>query len=290
MTSPLPRVTAIDAPETYQLPARPQQASAAVMDAYRQTQFMLSGDLELFAEAMNLQVRLITDARPVKYRTHELAAITALWSRTYGYLSDTALLVTRGSYPSTLPLVRAACEAIAAQVGLRGGEMGEHAQWLASTLEPNEEFKAFEFELGRYFPGSVLANDAVLRGIYRPASDLGRPAFGASLLQVGPESNNNRLSVTFADASFHLGWAELTLGWLIALALRQIQVIIDAEGVFPVSDEVKGAYNGLRERIEKTLANGDRCKVEEVVRESDRRYLVHNFRRSAGGAPKRIVL
>jgi hypothetical protein len=196
----------------------------------------------------------------------------------------------RGSYPSTLPLVRSACELIAAEEALRGGEADEHAKWLFGTLSPNETFKAYDFELGRFFSGEVLAGDAVLRGIYRPASDLGRPNFGATLLQVAPESNNNRLAIAFADASFHLGWAEIVLGWLLALAGRQLRVIVDAEGTFPVSEEVRVAYDALQRRIDAALARDDRARVEEVEEGNNRRYLVHDFRRSSSAAPKKIIL
>ena len=123
-----------------------------------------------------------------------------------------------------------------------------YTQWLSHTLEPDETFKAFEFELGRYFAGEVIASDAVLRAVYRPVADLGRPNFGATLLQVAPESNNNRLAIAFADTSFHLGWAELTLGWLLALAGRQCRVIVDAEGIFPIVDDTRAATKRCRPR------------------------------------------
>jgi hypothetical protein len=261
-----------------------------VLDAYRQTQFVLGGDLSLFAEAMNLQIRLVKDAYPSKYRTHALAAMIGLWSRTYFFLGDALLLTTRGSYPSALPLVRTACELIAAAEALRGGEMDEHSKWLFSTLAPDETFKAFEVELGRFFAGEVLAADPTLRAIYRPASDLGRPNFGATLLQVAPESNNLRLAIAFADASFHLGWAELILGWLLALAARQLRVIVDADTIFPISDEARVAHEALQHKVEAALARDDRCRVEEVEQGNNRRYLVHDFRRAASGAAKKILL
>jgi hypothetical protein len=290
MNLPPQRVSPISSPETYVLPGRPQGATDASLDAYRQTQFLLGPDLELFAEAMNLQLQLVKDAYPSKYRTHALAAIMALWSRSFSYLADSLLLATRGSYMSTIPLVKAMTEVIAAQEGLRAGEMEDHHKWLAETLRPDEAFKAFEFELGRYFAGSVLAGDDLLGSIYRPASDMARPSFGASLLQVAPESNNIRLAITFADASFHLGWAELILGWLLALALRQTQVIVDAGDVFPVSDELGADFENLRGRIEEALRRSDRCHLDEVQDGNDRRYLIHNFRRTSGASPKKVLL
>ena len=287
---PPQRVSPIGSPDEYVLPGRPEAAASVGIDAYRQTHFLLGGDLELFAAGLNLQLGLVKDAYPSKYRSHSLAAIVALWSRAFNYLGDALLLLTRGSYASTLPLVRAAAEVIAAEEGLRSGEISQHHEWLAGTLRPNEDFKAFEFELGRYFAGEVLANDAALRSVYRPASDLGRPNFGASLLQVAPESNNTRLAIAFADASFHLGWAEIGLGWLLALAARQLQVVVDAEAIFPVSAERRRSCDDLQRQVEVALARPDRAAIQEVEAGDDRRYLVVNFRRTAGAAPKKILL
>ncbi len=287
---PPQRVSAIAAPQAYTLPGRPEAAAAAALDAYRQTQFLLGGDLELLAEAMNLQLGLLADAHASRYRTHDLAAIVALWSRVYMYLADAAVLVTRGAYASTLPLVRAACEALGAEEGLRAGEMDEHHVWLSNTLRPSEAFKAFEFALGRYYAGGAVAADPVLQPIFRAATELARPNFGATLVQVAPESNNHRLAIAFADASFHLGWAEIVLGWLIALATRQCRLVLDAAGVFPASDERRADYAGLQSRVARALARPDRAAVQEVEDGNDRRYLIVNFRRSSGGAPKKVLL
>src|SRR5581483_12087746 len=117
---PPQRVVPITAPEDYTLPSRAE--APAAQDAYRQSQFILGADLELFERAMRLQLRLAKEAFPFsRNRTHQLTAIAGLWSRAYSYLTDALLLTLRGSYASTLPLVRAAAECIAAQEGLRGG-------------------------------------------------------------------------------------------------------------------------------------------------------------------------
>jgi hypothetical protein len=249
---------------------------------------MLGADLDLLQDLMSLQLDLVKDA--YQTRTHGAAAILGLWSRSFTYISDAALLASRGSYASVLPLSRSACECIAATEGLRAGEMSMHTDWLANTLTPDERFKAFEFQLGRYFAQEVVINDPLLRSVYRPAADLGRPAFGATLLQTGPESNYVRLAIAFADASFHLGWAEIVFGWLLALAARQLQVIAEATAILPVSDQRRAHYEALRQQVDEALARSDRCRIEEVEDRGDRRYLVHNFRRAASGAAKRVLL
>ena len=289
VNQPLKRVSPIRVPDEYRLPGRPQDASDDALDANRQTQFLLAGDLSLFAEAMNLQLRLMKDAYPSQYRTQHLAALAGLWSRVFRYLSDGLLLLMRGSYASCIPLVRAACEAMAAEEAIRGGETEEYDAWLDAALGPSVAHKAVDFEMGVFFSGSVLASDPVLGAIYRPASQLSRPNFGATLLQVAPESNNLRLALTFADSSFHLGWAELILGWLLALAMRQIKVALDASPLVPASDEVRTAASDLQQKAD-VLSGSDRCYIQEVDEAGFRRFLFHNFRRTAGGAGKKILL
>src|SRR3954447_4602531 len=282
------RVTPIAAPGEYVLPSRAEAGSA--QDAFRQAQYVIGEDLDLFARAMNLQVRIAKETFPFsRNRTHELTAIAGLWSRVYVYLSDALLLVMRGSYAATLPLVRSAAECIAAQEGLRAGEMALYTKWLAGTLQPDEHHKAFEFELGRYFSGEVLASDATLRAIYRPVAELGRPSFGATMLQSGPESNMRMVNLAFADRSFHQAFTELIGGWLVALAARQPRVLVDAGAIVPVTPEARELYEALQAEVDASLARDDRCRIEEIVDGNARRYIVHNFRRQGSGSPKKII-
>ena len=288
--APTQRVSAIPFPQSYALPRPAGEAPTSVQDAYRQAHFLLGDDLRLFEEGMNLQLRIVRDASASSFRKHPYAALMGLWSRTFLALADACLLAVRGSYPSCPPLVRAACEYVAAQHQLHTAEMELFLEWLASNLMPNKEHKAFEFGLGRYFAGEILATDARLRQVYRPASELGRPNFGATLLQVGPESNNRRLALGFAESAFHLGWAELVLGWLLAICERQLAVAVHAKGVFPIHDDTHNAYTDLARRVEQTLSRPERCFIEEVEEGDHKRFLVHNFRRSSGGAPKKVLL
>ena len=288
--APTQRVSSIPFPERYGLPNKPEGAPPPVRDAFRQTSFLLGNDLKLFEEAMNLQLRIVRDSASSKFRKHPYGALMSLWSRTFLALADACLLATRGSYPSCAPVVRTACELIAAQHQLQASEMGEYLEWLAGHLKPNEEHKAYEFGLGRYFAGETLAADERLRAVYRPASELGRPNFGATLLQIAPESNNQRLALRFADASFHAGWAEITIGWLLSLCERQLAVAVHAKGVFAVHDDTHAAWTDLAKRIEEALTRPDRCFIEEIEAEGQRRYLAHNFRRAPGAAPKKFLL
>ena len=283
------RVTPIASPGEYVLPARAEAGSA--QDAFRQAQYLIRTDLDLFSRAMNLQLRIAKETFPFsRNRTHELTAIAGLWSRVYLYLSDALLLTLRGSYAATLPLVRSASECIAAQDGLRSGEMELYRQWLSTTLQPDEHHKAFEFELGRYFSGEVLASDATLRAVYRPAAELGRPSFGATMLQSGPESNMRMVNLAFADTTFHQAFTELIAGWLVALAARQLRVLVDAESIVPVTPDTREMYVVLQAEVDASLARDDRCRIEEIVDGNSRRYIVHNFRRQGSGSPKKLIL
>ena len=167
--------------------------------------------------------------------------------------------------------------------------MEQFLEWLAGSLTPNEAHKATDIGMGRYFAGETLAADARLRGVYRPASELGRPNFGATLLEVGPESNNARLALTFADTTFHIGWAELVLGWLLALCERQLAVVVHASDVFPIHEDTHRAYTDFARRVDRRSrarsAAGSRKSMSEL-----KRYLVHNFRRQPSGAPKKMLL
>lgn len=285
-----PRVSAIPIPERYDLPPRPEAAPRAVQDAYRQTMFLLGKDLALFEEGMNLQLATVAASSPSQFRTHRLAAIESLWSRVFLYLSDACLAISRGSYPTAAPLVRAACECLGAERQLYGAEMNEFLDWLESGLQPERAFNAIDVGLGHYFAGAALAEDERLRSVYRPASDLGRPNFGATLLQVGPESNNTRLALTFGDTTFHLGWAQITLGWLLAVSERQVQSAVHMPDVFAVSDQARKTYLDIARRTDDMLGDPSRCRIVEVDEDGGKRYLVENFRRLSTGAPRKYLL
>jgi hypothetical protein len=291
LPTPGQRVSGIDFPAAYALPGKPDEsAPPAVHDAYRQTQFVLGKDLRLFAEGMALQLRILNDSSHSRYRTHVYAAVVGTWSRVYQSLADACLLVTRGSYASVPNLARSACELLAAEHQLKEQELGEFIGWLLGHLKPDEEHKAFDVGLGHYFAGSTLAADDLLRPVYRTASDLGRPNFGATLLEVGPESNNARLAYSFADAAFHVAWAEVELGWLLRLCERQLAVAVHMHDVFNITPETHTAYADYRMRVQAALDDPNRARIEEVDSDGFKRWLVHNFRRQPSGGPKRYLL
>ncbi len=291
LPTPGQRVSGIPFPAEYCLPGKPDDSvPPEAHDAYRLTQFVLAKDLQLFADGMSLQLGILNDSLHSRYRTHVYAAVVGTWSRAYSALADACLLVTRGSYATVLNLVRSACELIAAECQVKHEEFGEFVGWLISHLKPDEEHKAFDVGLGHYFAGTTLAADALLRNVYRPASDLGRPNFGATLLEVGPESNNARLAYVFADTTFHVAWAEIEIGWLARLCERQLAVAVHMPDVFNVTPEAHEAYVAYAARVQEALANPGRAWIQEVEADGFKRWLVHNFRRQPSGAPKKVLL
>ena len=292
LPTPGQRVSGIAFPEQYVLPSKPGESSGtAVQDAFRQTQFVLGADLRLFAEGMNLQLGVLRDSSHSRYRTHAYAAVLSTWSRAYSTLADACLLVTRGSYATVPNLVRSAGELIAAEYQIEREEMGEYVGWLLAHLKPDEQHKAVDVGLGHFFAGTTLAADEHLRLIYRAASDLGRPNFGPTLLQTGPESNNVRLAYSFDDASFHVGWAEIELGWLLRLCERQLTVATHMRDVLNITPETHSAVADYAARVQQSLSSASRARIEEVDDGiGHKRWLFANFRRQPSGAPKKYLL
>lgn len=285
------RVAPVVAPESWELPGRPDGASQVVQDADRQTRFQLGNDLRLLHEGMNLQLRVVQDSHPSRYRTHPLAAALMSWSRAFLGIGDAASLVLRGSYASCPPIVRVACECIAASTQLRMEELPAFEEWLSDALRPNDEHKAVEIGMGQFFAGSTVAADPRFSNVYRAASELSRPHMGAALLLTAPESNLQRLAVTFGDQSFHFGWAQLMLGWLLALCEVQLRLVLTTGGdVFNLTDETRAMCDAWKERLEQALGDPTRCTAELLMVDGDQHWLIHNFRRQASGAPRKYLL
>jgi hypothetical protein len=290
-SQPAHRVAPVVAPDSWELPPKPEGTSQVIQDADRQTRFQLGNDLRLLYEGMNLQLRVVHDSHPSQYRTHPLAAALMPWSRAFFGIGDAATLVLRGSYASCPPMVRVACECIAASTQLRMEELPAFEDWLGDALRPNEEHKAVDVGMGQFFAGSTVAADPRFSNVYRAASELSRPHMGASLLLSAPESNQQRLAVTFGDHSFHFAWAQLILGWLLALCEVQLRLVLSTGGdVFNLTDETVALCSTWRERVDTALADAQRCAAEPLLLSGDQRWLIHNFRRQASGAPRKYLL
>jgi hypothetical protein len=290
-TEPSQRVSPVIAPERWVKPGKPgDDAPPSIQDAYRQSGFQLSADLRLLDEGMNLQLRVVHDSHPSKFRTHPLAAGLMLWSRAFLAVSDAATAILHGSYGSVAPLARMACECIAAAHQAHTEEQAAFQEWLAGSMKPNEHHKAVDITIGQFMAGSTIVSEEDLGAVYRASSELARPHFGVSAAIVAAESNQQKLAVTFADQTFHFGWAQLTLGWLLRLCDVQLRLAQSPSAPYNVTEDLAAAVAAWSERTHRLLDQPDRCRIEEITDGLTRRWLIHNFRRQAGGAPKRLML
>jgi hypothetical protein len=270
-------------PESYTLPGTPSGGLPASIEAHKQARFLLGDDLGLFERAMNLQLGIVAENR--KARSAAAGAILSLWSRAFTLLADTCTLLCSGSYASCPPLLRTALDCNAAQRSMANGGFADYEDWAAGAVSQARDRQALAFDLGRYRAASVLAEDETLGSAYRLLTDLSMPHFGSTTLQVAPETGLERMALGFADTAFHLGWAELTTGWLLLLTATELETIGGQE-VLAVTQEQRESIAALSAGIASSLGNSRRCRVEEI----EGRFLIHNFRRTASGQPKRVML
>ena len=270
-------------PERYVLPGRPSGGLPASMEAHKQARFLLGEDLDLFEQALNLQLAIAAENR--KAPSAQAAAILSPWSRAFTLLADTCTLLCAGSYGSCPPLLRAALDCIAAQRSMAGKGLEDFEEWATAAVTQAKEHQALALELGRYRAASVLAEEEALGSIYRLLTELSMPHFGSTTLQVAPETGLERASMGFADTAFHLGWAELTAGWLLLLTTVELETLAGQDALV-VTQEQGQTISTLSAGIVSSLRNSRRCRAEDV----DGRFLFHNFRRTASGQPKRVML
>jgi hypothetical protein len=183
-----------------------------------------------------------------------------------------------------------ACECLAAAHQAHTEEQAAFQEWLAGALRPDEEHRATNITIGQFMAGSTLVSEADLGAVYRAASEFARPHFGISVVVVAPESNRQKLAVTFADQTFHFAWAQLMLGWLLILCDAQLRLAQVDGGPYHVTEDQRAAIAAWSANARRLLDAPDRCRIEEVMDGLTRRWLIPNFRRQSGGAPKRLLL
>ena len=285
------RVSGMRVPSAWTVPGRPADLDAAAEDAWRQTGFACADDLRLVEANLDVQVRLAGTGYTPAARTMTMAGIASQWSRALLSTSDAVALVRRGAYQSAVPLLRQAVECIGAQQGLAGGDAEEWRRWTHEAYGRHEPTRSTEVGLGHYFSGESIAADAHLRAIYRAASDLGRPNFGPTALFVANEANHARYPLNFADQAFHLGWAQLLLGWALRLGVVQVHLALHLTQHFPAPAELRAEAVEGACAAEALLADPERCAFEEWTDEAGhRRMLLRQFRRRGVDAPQRILL
>ena len=287
---PPQRVSGMRVPEAWSLPGKPSDLSPDAEDAWRQTGFLLSEELHLLDAGFGLHLQLVASGYAPAARSMTMAAFASLWSRAFSSSADAASLVRRGAYQSAIPLVRQAVEHVAAQAQL-GGELDAFRAWAHRAYGRHADSRAEEVGVGYFFGGEAIASDEHLRVVYRAAGDLGRPNFGPTALFVANEASHSRYPLVFADEAFHLGWAQLLLGWLLRIGARQLHTALHLREQFPAAPEVREAAVEQVRAAERLLASPGRCALEEYVDEDGRRrHLLVEFRRRPSDAAKRILL
>ena len=287
---PRQRISPITVPTDSPALAPPGESEPqAVRDAFRETSFTLGADVRWLLDALRLQHAIMERSGHSRLRNRRFASALLFWSRVHRAGVDLLQLTSRASYGSCPALLRSAFEALGAEQAVVGEEQVEFEDWLRGAWQPNAEHHATEIGMGQYMAGQQIAMSPDTGEAYRAVSELARPHFGASALLSAAESHDKRLLVNWADQSFHLGWAQLLLGWQIVLQDRQCRFAVGS-GLFGVESEDRAAYQQLHRRGQALLEAGNRCRARWVVDQGRQRLIIENFRRQPSGAPKRLLL
>ncbi|MEX2375471.1 MAG: hypothetical protein WD942_07800 [Dehalococcoidia bacterium] len=286
------RVSGMRVPEGWTLPGKPADLDPTAEDAWRQTGFLCAEELDLIQTNLDLQARLAASGYTPNARTMTMAGFASLWSRAFLSTSDAVSLVRRGAYQSAPSLVRQAVEFVGAQRGLGSGgdEMDEWRRFTHEAYGRHDATRSTELGLGAYFSGESIASDEHLRLIYKAASDFGRPNFGPTAMLVANEANHSRYPLVFADQTFHLGWAQLLLGWALRIGVAQIHLGLHLTEQFPAPAELRAAATEHVHATEMLLARTDRCRLEEWSDDGRRRHLLIEFKRRPSDAAQRILI
>ena len=290
LANPPQRVSGMRVPDGWRLPGKPADLDPTAEDAWRQTGFLLGDDLRLAGENLELQAALAKTGYTPSARTMIMAGFASLWSRGFLSTSDALGLARRGSYQAALALVRQAIECVGAQMNLEH-ELDAWRRWTHEAYGRDDASHAVEIGVGHYFGGESIARDEHLRVMYRAVSDFSRPNFGPTALFAAADANHERYPLVFADQAFHLGWAQLVLGWALRLGVIQLHAAMHLSQHFPAGAELRDRIVAHVAAVEALLAAPDRCRVEELADdEGRRRHLVVEFRRRAADAPRRLLL
>lgn len=267
---------------------RPQAEAAGSLDAHRQTGFVLEAEVDLVLRGLELEGAIASASADAKHRTQRMAAAYGPWSRSWLCRLEALHCVQRANYVAALPLVRSAADYIAAEAELLRTDAVEWQEWLDTggiAAAPGEH--GTEFRLHPFRSGETLAINAVLGAVYRAATDLSLPHFGATLLVTAMDSTPERVLMTFGERDFHLGLAEIALGWLLQLSAAQLEACGEHSDVFNMSGS--GPIETFLAEAAKVVERRDRCRVEAVERGGVQRYVVSNWRRRPGDAGKRVL-
>lgn len=269
--------------------AKPPAGAGGSVDAYRQTGFVLDAEVDLALRGLQIEAAIAGASSDAKHRTQVMVAALGLWSRSWLSRQQALHAVQWGNYAAAIPLIRAAADYQASGLYVLrdgGAEWQEFLDEGGIALAPEEH--ATQYRLHAFRAAEVLAAHEILGPVYRVAMDLSMPHFGATLLLAGNASDPDRVAMTFGDRDFHLGLAEICLGWTMLLSAAAIDAALEFESVFNVPDS--GAARDAADAARVSAARDDRCRVDTIEPGNERRYLVLNWRRRPGDARDKILL
>lgn len=268
--------------------SRPPADPPGPADAHRQSGFVLGGEIDLVVEGLNLEGAVAEASAGARFRKQPMVAAMGCWSR--GWLGRLQALhaMEWGNYSAATGLVRMAADFQAAELSTLQTGAAEWQEWLDEpAIAMDAEEHGTVFRLHPFRAAEVLAADEDLAAVYRAASDLSMPHFGATLLVAASESTPERVLMTFGDRDFHVGFAEIVLGWLLELGRLRVRDLLERPGPYNVTG--KEALRAWESRAGRTLVRGDRCRLHDAG-DDRHRYVVSNWRRAPGAAPRRILL
>lgn len=287
---PPQRISPITFPSEPPILAKPRDDEPqSRRDAFRETSFALQPDLRWLRGAFALQRRIVEQSYGSKYRNRRYASALMFWSRVYSAGFEALQLTCRAAYSSALPLMRATMEWLGAEQAVVGEEQVEFEDWLRDAWSNHAEQHATAIGMGQYMAGQQIAMAPETAEAYRAVAELSRSHFGASALLSADRSHATRLLVNWGDEEFHLGWAQLLLGWQITIQDRQSRFAVGS-GLFGVESADRQEYQRLHRQIESLLNDPRRCHATWVVDSGRQRLLIENYRRQPSGAPKRLLL
>ncbi len=287
---PRQRISPITFPSATPALAKPRDDEPQVRrDAFRETSFALPLDLRWLSDAFTLQHKIVEQSYGSSFRNRRYASALIFWSRVYSGGIEARALTARASYSAALALMRAMMEWLGAEQAVVGDEQIEFEDWLRDAWSNNREHHATEIGMGQYMAGQQIAMAPDTADAYRAVSELSRPHFGASALLSADGSHDKRFLVNWSDEAFHLGWAQLLIGWQIVIQDRQCRFAVGS-GLFGVESEDRQEYQRLHRQTQTLLEDVRRCKASWIIDAGRQRLLIDNYRRQPSGAPKRLLL
>lgn len=267
--------------------SRPPAGSAGSVDAHRQIAFVLGETVDLVLDGLRLESAVAGEAAGSRYRNLTVAALLATGSGAWLARLEALHAIEWGAYQAAVPLIASAADHEAACAAiLRDGPAAWQDLLDAGGVSDMHEAHATRLALGE--PPEDAELPELLAGVRDAARALARPSPGATLLLAGGESGPGRLAVTFGDRDFHMAFAELTSGWLLALGVAKVELLLEAGDVLPISDP--DALTRWARSARRELDEPRRCRIERREIGGAERHVVENWRRGTAGAVRRIVL